>query len=232
MEVEMSEKTAMEKLASDPRAQQAGKMLEKLGYDVYMANVQNALQKRAEGEELPVEGAGDIEELARAIQEDPDSVPDDIKEEFIQAVMGEPELQEEVKEAMARVYSKDMYKNAFYNRAAKDGQLRKIAEEIAAEETPQGEEVPEEMVQAIMEIIEEAGLEGGEGGEEDPMAEDLTEEDLAPEAVSEALAIDGDPIVPGDSKEAIAMKVAALAERNLHIGRVKTAQAIYDRYLR
>jgi len=224
------DKTAREKLAADPKAKAAAEMIEKLAYNEYMGSVRNVLmQKRAE--EMPIGEDEAIETVARMIEEDPDSVPDEIKEQFIEAVMTDPELgpamEEEVKQAMTR---KDIYKNAFAQQAYKS-QIIKTAEDIAVANTPEGDPVDPEMIQAIIEMIEEE--EGAAGGmAPEGLEEELAEEDLAPEMVAEALEEDNDPIMDGDSKEVVAMKVAGLVRRNLHVGRVKTAQAIYNRYLK
>ena len=237
----MDNKTAMEKLASDPKAQAAAKLIEKLAYNEYLGNVRQALMKK-HAEEMPMDEA--IEMVAQAIEEDPDSVPDEIKQEFIAAVMSDPEMgpamEEEVKQAMAKDPTrKDLYKAAFYKQA-QQSQIVKVAEEIAMANTPEGEPVDPEMIEAIIEMIEEQ--EGGAIPEEavpgeEPLGEggleeELTEEDLSPEMVAEALAEDNDPIMEGDPKEVIAMKVAGLVRRNYNLGRVKTAQAIADRYLK
>lgn len=257
-------KAAMKKLASDPKAQAAAQMIEKLAYNTYMRTVQATLTKAAEAEEMmgmPAEGmpVGPAEEMpgepseeeaimmvAEMIEADPDSVPDEVKAEFVEAIMGDPQLEaaveQEVKEGMRRdMYKRafydqqsvasgqptrrEMYKNAFYQGAQQD-MLRKTAEDLAVANTLEGEVVDPEMVEAIIELIEESAG----GGEEIPMDEDLTEEELSPEMVADALAESGDPILEGDGKEVIAQKVANLIQANHDAGRVKVASALFHTY--
>lgn len=85
----------LEKLASDPRAVEAGKLITKIAHDAFMRSVQMKLAEGMvdpgmEGGEPTEEDLATIEAIAEMIQEDPDSVPDELKQQFVEAIMQDP----------------------------------------------------------------------------------------------------------------------------------------------
>lgn len=220
----------LEKLASDPRAIEAGKLITKIAHDTFMRSVQMKLAEdmvgpEAGGEEPTEEDLATIEAIAEMIQEDPDSVPDELKQQFVEAIMQDPSMEEEVKEAMTK---KEAYKYRI-RRQMKVASLVKLAEEIAPEFAPEGEEVTPELVEAVLEILMEDG--GPAAPEAEPFDDGaMTEDDVTDEEIAAALEADGEPIEKGDTKEVIASKVARLALRHKDQGHVKTAALIYNKY--
>ena len=226
----------LEKLASDPRAKEAGELIQKIAHDAFMRSVQiklaedMAAEPGAEGTDPTDEDLATIEAIAEMIQEDPESVPDDLKEQFVEAIMQDPSMQEEVKEAMTK---KEAYKQEIRSRM-KVASLVKLAEDTAVSMTPEGEEVPQELVEAVLEILVE-----GEGGEEAPAMEPepfddeaITEDDITDDEIMAALEADGEPIEEEDTREMKAAKVARLALRHKNAGHTKTAALIYSKYLK
>lgn len=204
------------KIAADERVAAIESKLVKMGYNMMMSAVQMKLAEKDNSED-----DAEIKAKLDQMEKDPESVDEETKQAFVNAIMSDPEMEAQVNDAMKR---KLAYKQQIYKEAR-----RKKAEEIAMERTPDAqsiEDVDPELVNAIVEIIAET--------EGEPMMEDM---DIAPEDISDdemmaALEASDLGIEEGDTAEMKAAKVAELADRNEQVGRPKIARAMREKYLK
>lgn len=204
------------KIAADERVAAIESKLVKMGYNMMMSAVQMKLAEKDNSED-----DAEIKAQLDQMEKDPESVDEETKQAFVNAIMSDPEMEAQVNEAMKRklAYKQELYKEAMW----------KIAEEIAIERTPEAETVEDvdpALVQAIAEIIAET--------EGEPMMEDM---DIAPEDISDdemmaALEASDLGIEEDDTAEMKAAKVAELAYRNEQVGRPKIARAMREKYLK